>query len=455
MTVAEIANKGIVFFTTAYLARIILPAGFGIISFANTFTLYFILVVNLGFNIIGQREIAKFPDKIRKYVNQITTLRLLFAIICFALMCLVTYFLDKPITVKYIIIISGFNLFANAILTDWVYNGIEKMEILALRQVATSVLNLIGILILVHNVNDIVIAMVVTTASVMINSIWMLILYIRMFGPVNFIWDSKFIKELVNSSLPVTMSNIFILIYNFINIVMLGFMRTDNETGIYSAGARFVVFVLAPSAILQGSFFPILSRSETLEQRQKVMKVYSNLMFICGAIITLGILTFSDYINFFVYGSKFIESASILKIVMLTSLFMFVNTAYFPPLVGWKMEKTVMYIIGFGALLNIILNFLFIPLYGIYGAAWVTVTCEFLILFGQSIVFKRIIKKAYLFDFAKIVALSIIACAIGWFLNYKGLQTIISGIVTLIIYVFLIFYFKFVSVSEIKGYIRK
>ncbi len=48
LTVAEFANKGIIFVFNAYLARVILPEGFGIIGFANAFAAYFLLVVNLG-----------------------------------------------------------------------------------------------------------------------------------------------------------------------------------------------------------------------------------------------------------------------------------------------------------------------------------------------------------------------------------------------------------------------
>ena len=83
LTIAEIANKGMLFVSTAYLTRIILAEGMGIIGYANSILSYFLILVNLGFNIVGQREIAKFPELIKKYVNSIITIRLLLSIISF------------------------------------------------------------------------------------------------------------------------------------------------------------------------------------------------------------------------------------------------------------------------------------------------------------------------------------------------------------------------------------
>ncbi|MFA6570695.1 MAG: oligosaccharide flippase family protein, partial [Bacteroidota bacterium] len=170
LSVAEAANKGIVFVYNAYLARVILPEGFGIIGFATAYLMYFLLFVNLGFNTVGAREIAKDHSRTNKLVNTILTLRTIIAFVAYAVLFLTAFLLDKPMMVKWVIWISGLNLFANAFLVDWVYHGNEKMEFLALRQVITSVLNLTGIILLVHQKDDVVIAMIVTVISTSLNT---------------------------------------------------------------------------------------------------------------------------------------------------------------------------------------------------------------------------------------------------------------------------------------------
>lgn len=455
LSVAEVADKGLIFLSTVYLARVISPDGFGIISFATTFVAYFLLFTNLGFNIVGQREVAKSIDVVKKYADQITSIRLVLATAGFIILCIIAIFLNKPDIVKVIIVIAGLNLFSNAFMMDWVYQGNEKMEFLALRKVLTSLLNLLGIVILVHQKSDIMLAMIITVSSAFINATWLLILYIKHYGKLNFILDRYFLKDLIKSSLPITFSNFFILIYNYVNILMLSLMRNDSETGIYNAGFKFVLLVMVSSSIIQGAFFPILARADSREQRRNVMKIYSNLMFICGTITAILVFTFSDYIILIVYGHAYIATASVLKIMMITVLFMFINTSYFPPLVGWRMEKTVMYIIAIGGLNNLLLNFYMIPKWGVNGAAYSSLISEIIVMIGQSIVFLKLLNKIYLLDFLKYLIIALATCSIGYFIYYNGLNPAISGGISFVLFTLLIFLFKFISIPDIRRYLNK
>jgi O-antigen/teichoic acid export membrane protein len=142
------------FFTFAILARVLNPAGFGDFNWAMTFVMYFLLFVDMGFNLIGIREVARDHSIIKKYVNHIITIRSLISIVCFLLMVLIAFLIDKPIEVKIMVVVSGINLFANALLLDWVFQGIEKMEIIAVRQIIVGALNLLGVVIFVNSPDD-------------------------------------------------------------------------------------------------------------------------------------------------------------------------------------------------------------------------------------------------------------------------------------------------------------
>ncbi|MCK5742935.1 MAG: oligosaccharide flippase family protein, partial [Chlorobi bacterium] len=149
LSVAEVANKGIQLVIIMILGRVIMTEGLGVVGVAQGFFVYFFLFSTLGFNIVGAREIAKYPERIREYVNSILTIRVLLSVLMYLILIFIVSSIDKPEIEKTAILIYGLNLFFNAILVDWVYQGTEKMEVLAIRQVATSLLNLLGILLLV------------------------------------------------------------------------------------------------------------------------------------------------------------------------------------------------------------------------------------------------------------------------------------------------------------------
>jgi O-antigen/teichoic acid export membrane protein len=456
LSVAEVANKGILFISTIYLARVILAEGYGIISFASSFLAFFSIIVNLGLNTVGSRDIAGDLTKIRKYAEQITSLRLILAIFSFVILASIALFIDKPLTVKLVILISGTNLFTQAFLMDWVYQGNEKMEFLALRQLITSLLSLIGLVIFVKSSSDVITAMVITASSALINSFWMLLLFIKMYGKIKLRIETDFIRKLLKSALPIASSTFFITIYNFLSILMLGFMKTDNETGLYKAAFNFVTLILTPSAIIQNAFFPVLSRAITEEDKSRIWRVFGNLMVIVGVILTGLVFTFSDFFIFLTFGNKYNGSIQILNILMITTFIMYLNTMIYPALVSWKEERKAMYAIAIGGLINIIMNFVLIPKFGANGAAYSTILSEAGVLVGLFLIIRKVINKLYLLEKLSSIALAVLSCYLGYYLlTSLTFHSILSGIISFIFFVVLIFSFRIIRMSDVKGYLKK
>ena len=452
LSLAEVAKNGIVFFYNAYLARVILPEGFGIIAFAGSFLLYFQLLVNLGFNTVGIREIAKSHENINKYVNNILTVRTILAVISFGLLGIITYFLDKPLEVKYVLLLSGFNLFSMALLTEWVYHGNERMEFLALRQVITSGLNLLGIVILVHSRNDVIIATVVTVASTALNTIWMMALYIKLYGKIKISFDFKLIKEITKSSIPIAFVNFFATILNTLNIIMLSIFRSDSETGMYNAAYKFLLLAVLPMAIIQNAFFPVLSRAETLEEKQRVTEKFSLLFFLMSSIVNIGFFTYSDLLMNTTFGNAYSTGTIIVQILMFTSMIMYISNTCTVPLVAWGKEKLVMYSVTAGGIVNIIINILLIPTYGTKGAAIGTIISESVVAMSLLTVFYKTTKRIYLIKFLKFSIYASLASYLGYYLSRHGLHISLSCGITLAVYVGLNLLFKSVDLKEIKGY---
>ncbi|TAL71102.1 MAG: flippase [Bacteroidetes bacterium] len=455
LTIAEVANKGIVFVFTAYLARVILPEGFGIISFANAILVYFLLFVNLGFNVVGAREIAKSHEQIRKYANSINTIRTIIAVIAYSVLFVMTLYLDKPLIVKQTIWVAGLNLFANAILLDWVYQGIERMEFIAVRQVITSLLNLIGVVLLVHSKNDVVIAMLVTVISTMLNAVWMAMLYTKMYGKIKIEFDWKFIKPILKSSLPISFSVFSGIVMNTLNTVMLSIYRTDQETGIYNAAYKILLLVIVPSVILQNSFFPAISRANTLDERKNVIGKFSMLMFLFASLLSLTSFTFSDFVIIFTFGKHYLDSILILKFLMLTSFLMYYNVFCTVPLNGWNKEKEVMYSIIAGAVVSIVLNFILIPKYGAFGAAIGTISSEVIVAIFLTYNLYNSVHKIYIFQLLKFLIFAGISCGLGYIAHRYGLNSIIGGLISIITFILINMILKTFTFKEIKGYFAK
>lgn len=453
LSAAQIISKVIGLITTAYLARVIRPQGFGIIGFAAAFVSYFALMVNLGFDTLGVREAARNKDNIVKYVNNIITIRLIMATIGYALLVGVISLLDKPLLVKSVLYITGLGLFSNAFLLNWVFQGIERMEIIAIGQVFTSMLSLAGILLLVHNPDDVFLAVIATVVSNAANTFLMIAIYIKRFGKIRLAFDMPFWKRMFAAALPMAFSAFMIAIYYNIDMVILGFMKTETEVGYYSAAYKILLLSLIPAGIILNVFFPQLSIANgNLNRMEFLMQKYSTAMFIVGALFSVMGIAFANQIVTIVFGSGFHQSIFLLQILMIDAILVYINMTYGNPLLAWNKETVYMYAIIVGGIGNIILNFILIPRYGATGAAVATVFSEALVLAGLSYLHFKVSRSLYLDNLSKVLFIAIISLVIAYLMRSFDINIVIAGFSTVFIFCFFNLILRTVSLKKLRGY---
>lgn len=396
LTIAEFANKGMVFFSYAYLARVIEKEGFGLFSVASAITSYFAIIINLGFNTVGTRLIAQNNNDTNRVVDSIVTIRTLLGILTLILFLITVSLLSISWQEKALLLVSGINLITLIITLDWVFQGLERMDVIGIRQVVTSLLNLLGYFIFVKTKDDVLNSMIVLVATTFLNSMWMLIYYIRKFGRISFNFDKIFWKDLLRASLPITLSIVFLTVLSNINILMLkAYALNGNQAaGIFNAAYKILVLAILPSSIIQGAFFPILARALKFDERRAVVKDYVRLNAIIGMIVISISIFFSDSIILILFGNDFAESGFVLKILMLSVLMIYLNMSMNPPLLAWGKEKQIMYAVGLAGLINIVANYILIPIFGALGSAYSNIISESSYFIGLSILYYKAVKTS-------------------------------------------------------------
>lgn len=126
------------------------------------------------------------------------------------------------------------------------------------------------------------------------------------------------------------------------------------------------------------AIYPVLSRFYISSKKSLVLAYEKSFkyMFIIGLPIATGIYIFSDKIILLLYGKVYIESAIVLSILSGYLFLKFLNPVTGFTLMAINKQKSRLFSQGLSALLNIILNFILIPLYGFIGAAIATLITE-------------------------------------------------------------------------------
>jgi len=153
---------------------------------------------------------------------------------------------------------------------------------------------------------------------------------------------------------------------------MLGIWRTEEEVGIYNVAVRLSMItsftLTAINSIAAPKFAEFWGKGD-LEGLKKVAQQSTKLIFWTSAPVLILYITFPEWFMG-LFGKDFKEGALALVIL---SIGQFVNAACGS--VGYilqmtRNEKIFMKIIGFSVLLNIILNYIFIPKHGLLGASF-------------------------------------------------------------------------------------
>ncbi len=458
MGVTEFSAKGLVVIYTIYLISTIGPEGNGAFSFAKSIIQYFFIIVMLGFDQTGIRDVTKNHSLMPKYVGTILILRTILAFIGYAGAMIVTEIIDYnsplPEVTKRMIYIYGFLLFAQATLLTWVYMAVEKMHIIAIRSLVIGGINLTGILLFVKSESDVETAMLIITFSYLINSLWMFIHYKKVHKHIDFTIDKPFMFSQLRQAFSIGAIFMIATLYNNIDITMLGLMRGEWETGIFSAAHQIVYFLLVPSVVIQNAFFPQISRSFTFSEREKGLSAYMQINFILGSFLAFHMFIYSDTLAL-VLGERFANSSDVLKILSLTIFLQYIVVSYFLPLIAWKHENKVIRASLLGLVLNLIANFVLIPKYGFYGAAIATIASEASVSAVLMLLFRVEHSKLYIKNLIKAVLATGLGVIPGIFLLYSGINIIISVIVSVIACILIYVFSKLVNFAEIIDYIKK
>lgn len=455
LSVSELAGRILNFVSFALLARIISPDGFGIINFAVSFISYFLLIVNFGFDTTGTREIAQGGYDPSEYVSKLTSLRLLLAFAGYFFLLTVIYFVELPFIVKAVISIYGLSLFANALLINWFYKGIEKTLPITIAQIVSALANLLGIILFVSSPHDLPAAIWIFVLTSFINAVILLAQFFNEGHKFDFRFDKKFFYGTIRNSAPIGLSYFLIGIYYNLDQVMLGFMSTQSDLGCYSAAYKIFYVVIIPSSIILNAFFPQMSRfSNDFEKLPQLLGTYSKLMFIAGFFICFFGLLNAGTIIHLIFGGEYFSSVLLLKLLLINAALVFVNMTYGNPLLAWSRNRQYLTAIMFGAVTNVVLNFVLIPVYKSTGAAVATICSEVVVFGGVFYYYRKYTGVIHFPLLAKVFMSGLISYILAEVFGSQKYFGLLNGFIFTVLFILFLILSKVISSRNFKSILQ-
>ena len=390
-----------------FLGKYLGPESYGVYSIVIIAMSTLNLFLTSGLPNAASKFISKYKENffyIRRYSIKTQ--------IIFSLMLMLTYFLSAPLLARYIFHDASLtNLFRISSLAFpfygvfWLflyfYNGLHLFKKQALLM---NIFSFVRIILIVSM--TLYFKVLGSLIGYILGPLLMILLLFfvdkKMLNKEKVIHEQSTVKQFENKDLlrfafPVVMFTVLYQLFINIDIFMIKSLTNDNLlTGLYNAVVtigRIPYYLFSGGTLL---FLPFLSSYITNKNFVAVKKFIKlvlkwNSIFIAFSIITIFIL--GGYLIKFLYSVEYIPAEVTLKIFIFGAsflLFFYIISSIFNSI---DKEKLSVKLVIFGVILNIILNYFLIPLYGINGAAISTTISGFVIMILSIFFLYRSIKN--------------------------------------------------------------
>ncbi len=311
---AEVFTKAITFAAFAYLARILGAAGFGYVEWSAAVLMCTSLIVDQGFSSYGAREIARMPSATPKLTSEIVTARFGMALFAYAVVASFAFLFVGDPTIRLLLLIYGLSLWALPLLLQWVFQGHDRMNLVALIGIIRQTVFVGVIFAFVRSADDLLLVGIAETAAVAaaaIVSVWM---YRRHFPGTKRLRPTVSIK-LFREGAPIGLSQMFWTIKMFGATLILGLVATAEDTGYFAGAMRILIAVHTFVWLYHFNLLPSLSRAWIKGREEFGLIVRNSMRIVVPIGIAFGIawIWLAPFVMKTAYGQEFAAAGGALQ----------------------------------------------------------------------------------------------------------------------------------------------
>jgi len=388
-------------FVGIWIARYLGPEQFGLFSYAQSFVGLFTAIATLGLDGIVVRELVKAPEEADKLIGTSFILKIFGAILTLIILAIAINFTSNDsYTNTLIFIIASATIFQSFNVIDFYFQAKVLSKYVVFANIfSLFVSSLIKIYLIINEAELEAFALVILFDSFVLASGFIYFYLKQDLSIRKWEFDKDLAINLLKDSWPLILSGLVISIYMKIDQVMIKEMLDTKAVGNYAAAVRLSEAWYFIPMVISSSLFPAIINAKKENEElyyKRLQNLYSLMVWIAIA-IALPMTFLSDWIVDLLFGNQYSEAGNVLMIHIWVGISVFFGVSNNKWLLIENLQKYRIQIDVFGAILNIILNLLLIPKFGIYGAAIATLVSYFSTFLIVFLYFKKLRKSLKMF----------------------------------------------------------
>lgn len=380
--------------TIGIMTRTLGVHGFGEYTTAITYLQLFGVIVDFGLTLTLVVMMSENNPDNERVVGNIFGLRMITGAFIFAIAALTVLTVPWSASIKNAVLVGtiGYVMMGGATLLVGVFQRYQAMWRAGIAEIINRLVLLACVAFFAYAQWGVVSMMI---AGVIANTVW-LIAMIRLAKPfvqIRFLMQWQSWRHIWSRSWPISVSIFFNLLYLKGDILFLGYFRSQADVGLYGVAYRVIDMLTALPVMFMGLLLPLAVNSWSMGDKQAfrayVVRTFDVFM-IAAVPIVIGTQAVADPLMHLIAGAGYEKAGVILKLLILVTFGIFLGALFGHLVVAIHKQKPMTWGYVSVAILTLIGYFLFIPPYGYWGAAWMTIFSESLIAIITFVVVYRV-----------------------------------------------------------------
>ena len=347
-----------------YLTRVLGPSNFGLLGLGTALVLYFGIVVEYGFAVIGTRKIAIAHDKpedISRIYLTILACRLVLLAACFVGLTITILLIPGVGRHGDLYLISFLHVVGLALSPNWLFQGLQRMKWIAYSDYGAKLFSVLLTFVAVRQGQDYLYAAALQSGGFLLSALIGLVIVFRNV-PLQFrLPDRAGMRAVLLEGWPVFLSMAGMVFVTSTNTIILGSVGTTADVGYLNGAQRLIITARALTNPLTAAIYPHMSRLASHSPAEGVRFLVRQVFWTSAPflLLSIGMLALSPPAVRLLYGERFTETGVLLRIMFLTpfvhAVSMCFGTYY---MLAYGFEKEWARIIQWTLLLNFLCIFL-------------------------------------------------------------------------------------------------
>lgn len=388
----KVLHMLISFFISIATARYLGPSNNGVLNYATSYISFFTAIIGLGLNGVIIYEFVNHREEEGKILGTAIFLRFILGIISvFLLMGIITITDGNDKIIVGVTFLQAIQLpfLCWDTINYWFQSNMQSKYSVLVSTVAYLVMSLYKVYLLISGKSVGWFAFSISLDIIICSILYYAIYQKKKTQKLGFSVDVA--KRLLKSSLPFILANLMVVVYGQMDKIMIKhLLGSTREVGLYSCAITICTLAsFIPVAILD-SARPLIAEAKKENEEKynlRFRQLVAAIMWF-SFIYSFFVALLSKYILYYMYGNDYMDANMCLKIAVWYTAFSYLGSARSFWLICEDKKKYVFYFSAIGAMCNLIMNFIFIPLWGINGAAVATLATQIIANFLLPCVFK-------------------------------------------------------------------